>query len=39
MKTIASKCFPKATPVRDRFHVQKPASEAVCLFQLKSIPF
>ncbi|MCM4169695.1 hypothetical protein KCTC52924_02293 [Arenibacter antarcticus] len=35
MKTIASKCFPKAIQVTDRFHVQKLASEAVQNIRIK----
>ena len=34
-KTIASKCFPKAIQVIDRFHVQKLAPEAVQNIRIK----
>ena len=35
MKHIASKCFPKATQVTDRFHVQKLATEALQDLRIK----
>lgn len=35
MKHIASKCFPKATQVTDRFHVQKLAIEALQDLRIK----
>lgn len=35
MKEIAKKCFPKATQVVDRFHVQKLAGEAVQDIRIK----
>ncbi|MCD1118365.1 ISAon1 family transposase [Chryseobacterium turcicum] len=35
MKLIAKKCFPNATPVIDRFHVQKLATEALQEIRIK----
>ena len=35
MKMIAKKCFPKATQVTDRFHVQKLALEALQDIRIK----
>ena len=35
MNLIAQKCFPKATRVTDRFHVQKLAYDAVQQFRIK----
>jgi transposase len=35
MKQIAKQCFPLATQVTDRFHVQKLASEAVQEIRIK----
>jgi transposase len=35
MKLISKKCFPKATPVTDRFHVQKLALEAMQEIRIK----
>ena len=35
MKTIARQCFPSATQVTDRFHVQKLAIEALQEIRIK----
>lgn len=37
MKLIAKKCFPKATQVTDRFHVQKLALDALQDIRIKHI--